>query len=144
MDYKGLSIETNAFEFNDQLHDSAARYELDFDIEAKIYSNIIVSTLDMQYYKSNDRLMPLASLRTTLKFWVDIAANDIQSAEKVLFVAKTQHRFTCFTLYQKLNAKKISGFYLPTPTDKEFFAAVKTVNLAALEFDMNGKYPVSF
>ena len=68
MDYKGLAIETNAFEFNDQLHEKTDQCEVDFDIEAKVYSNIIVSTLDMQYYKSHDRLTPLASIRTTLKF----------------------------------------------------------------------------
>ena len=144
MDFKRLAIETNAFEFNDQLHEKTDQCEVDFDIEAKVYSNIIVSTLDMQYYKSHDRLTPLASIRTTLKFWVDIKSNDIPSAEKVLFAAKTQHRFTCFILYQKLKSKNITGYYLPTPPDKDFFKAIKTINMAELEFDENGRYKVVF
>ena len=143
MDFKALSIQTEAIEFKEGLHlASTDKCEVDFDLKVKAYKGQIVSVMDMQYYRINERLTPLASLRTILKFWVDENIKDIYCSERILFSLKTQHRFTSFVVQQKLKENNIDNFNLPTPTDEEFFRVVHSVEMAPLEFDNLGSYMI--
>ena len=143
MEFKGLAIQTDAFEFNERLHvGSHDKCEVDFDLSLKIFNGQIVSVMDMQYYRANERLTPLASLRTTLKLWVGPNSKDEACSERVLFSLRTQHRYTCFILYQKLKPKNFEHFFLPTPSDEEFFRIVKSSVMADLIFNKQGMYKV--
>jgi len=143
MHYKGLSIETNAVEFREQLHNvNEAECEADFNLDVRLQATIIVVSLDMQYYRTNQRLTPIASTRTTLKFWTNFEPNSVVCSEKLLFAVKTLHRFTCFLLFQKLTERGIQGVYLPTPTDQELYQATTSNALVKLAFDEHGRYPI--
>ena len=141
MEYIALSIETNAFEFYEQLHMiNGSECEVDFDFNVRLRPNMFAVEIDMQYYRSIERLSPLASVRATLKFWTQFEQGNVSSGEKLLFAVKTLHRHTCFLLYQRLKSTNITGFYLPTPTDQELFSSVKSKSMVNLEFDETGRY----
>lgn len=144
MEYKGLAIQTEAFELNESLHiNNTEKCEVDFDLSIKIYNGQIVSLMDMQYYRVNDRLTPLASLRTSVKIWAAPNIPDESTSERVLFSLKMQHRYSCFILYQKLKPLKLQHFYLPIPSDAELFKVVKSQSMVDLAFDMEGRYKIS-
>jgi hypothetical protein len=145
MKYKGLAVQMEAFEFSEDLHvTNANECEVDFDLNVKVLNGQIVSMMDMQYYRTQSPLTPLASLRTSMKLWVSPNIPDVSCSERVLYSLKMQHRYSCFMLYQKLKPLNLQNFYLPTPSDEDFFKVVKSQTMADLIFDVNGKYTVSF
>ena len=148
MEYTGLDMELVAFDFNEALHaEKNIKCKIDTDIKFEILENkLYLFTVDLQYFKLENRLEPLASIRATLKVNVDYEKRDVESSECVLFSIKTLFRFICFQFYQKLTPINLRHFYIPIPTDKQiFYAAYLAIkaDLQLLEFDANGRYRVS-
>ena len=142
MDFTALFIQTEAFQFNNELHEGDDHNcEVDLDLNVKTHKGQIVSVMDMQYYSTHERLTPLASLRTVFKFWVgENEKEDTLCSERILFSLKTQHRYSCFVLHQKLKEHNIKRFVLPEANDEELFRVVYAPGMAALAFDEVGNY----
>ena len=142
MDFTALFIQTEAFQFDEALHrGDDHNCEVDLDLNVKANKGQIVSVMDMQYFSTHERLSPLASLRTVLKFWVgENVKEDILCSERILFSLKTQHRYSCFVLHQQLKAHNIDRFILPEAKDEELFRVVYAQGMAALAFDEAGNY----
>ncbi len=142
MDFKALFIQTEAFQFNEELHrGDDHKCEVDLDLNIKTHKGQIVSVMDMQYYSAHERLTPLASLRTILKFWVgENEKEDVLCSERILFSLRTQHRYSCFVLHQKLKTHNFNQFVLPEVKDEELFRVVFAPGMASLAFDEAGNY----
>jgi len=142
MDFKALFIQTEAFQFNEELHKGDDhKCEIDLDISIKAHKEQIVSVMDIQYYSAYERLTPLASLRSITKFWVgENEKEDVLCSERILFSLRTQHRYSCFVFHQELKAHNFSHFVLPEVKDEELFRVVFVPGMASLNFDEAGNY----
>lgn len=121
--------------------DGALGYNLGFSID----NNLASSQIEMTYYKSENLQLPLAYLKTTLKFWVKQSNIDVETTERILFSIKSQSSFMIFMLYQKFNSLEIQNYHLISQPDKKFYDVVAgEIDLATLEFDEAGNYSFPF
>ena len=148
MEFNGLVIETNSFTiFSETASTYAGGNEgaLGYAIAFNVADNLAVSQIEMTYYKSEKLHLPLAYLKTTLKFWIDQNNIDVEATERILYSIKSQSSYMIFMLYQKFNSLNITGYRLISRPDKVFYDAINPeIGLTELEFDDTGNYCFPF
>ena len=145
MDFNGLVIETNSLNAEEVFDFDGSNGAIDFGLDIKIVDNLVASKIDIIYFRSKSVLVPLVTLKTTQKFWVDQNNLDVEMSERFLFSIKTQNNYMFFMLYQKLTSLKIENVSIIAPPDKVFYDLInKQLTLAELKFNEQGNYSFPF
>ena len=146
MDFNGLVIATDHFSVDEAFENwDSPESKIDLGLDIAIVDNLATSTVEILYHKSEDLSKPLATLKTSVKFWIDINKMDKASAERILYAVKTQHSYMHFLLYQKLSVLKLQHIYLHTPPDRAFYNLItQSVAIADLQFNEQGNYSFPF
>ena len=146
MDFNGLVIATDHFSVDEAFENwDSPESKIDLGLDIAIVDNLATSTVEMLYHKSEDLSKPLATLKTSVKFWIDINKMDKASAERILYAVKTQHSYMYFILYQKLSELKLKHVYLQSPSDNAFYNLItKSIIIADLAFNEQGNYLFPF
>lgn len=143
MDLKGLVIEKNALVVDKSVGTDAGGLAgaMAYSIDVKADADLVSSFLEMTYFCSEKKQIPLAYLTTTLKFAVDSKHIDVTATETILHAVKTQVSLMMFMLYQKFTDMGVTNYYLVPRPDVFFYEAIKEeFELAPLVFNGVGNY----